>query len=397
MIRREFLIKSGLLSSGAAIAGSSLFASCGTRQNALSKHVIDRVEFGTANFHWPRQAGKNARIGVHGQYHKADYVKLYTNQGATGWGMTRSSELEEKALKESVLGKNVDQLLAPSEGIAERVDQAFDIALHDLAGIILDQPVYRMLGAAGPKENRIYSGMIYLDELEPEDNPAGVDKVLENCRWDYDYGYRQLKVKIGRSGRWYPHDEGLAMDIHIVKMIHEEFGDKIDILVDANDMYSLQDTMDFLKGVEGVPIYWMEEPFPENLEEGRKLKDWMMNNGREDTYYADGERQPDEKVCLQLAGEGKMDVYLADVVGFGFTPWRKLMPTLIDLKMTTSPHSWGTALKTNYNAHIAAGLGNVCTIEGVTCISDEIDFGDYRIIDGKLRISEEPGFGMKLL
>jgi len=341
--------------------------------------------------------GKNARIGIHGQFKKANIVKLFTDQGAMGWGMGSYRESDIEVLKESVLGKTLDQLIIPSEGLVQEVNRAFDLALHDLAGIVLDQPVYQLLGAAGQKEKEVYSGMIYFDELEPEENPAGIEKVMENCRWDYEYGYRQLKVKIGRSGRWYPHDEGLTMDIRIVKMIYEEFGDEVDILVDANDMYSLQDTIDFLKGVEGVPIYWMEEPFPENQEDGRKLKDWMMENGREDTYYADGERQPDFEVCMQLARENKLDVYLPDVVGFGFTPWRKLMPSLIELNMVTSPHAWGALMKTHCAAHISAGLGNVCTIEGVTCLSEEIDFGDYKIVDGKLQVSEKPGFGMKLL
>ena len=84
-----------------------------------------------------------------------------------------------------------------------------DLALHDLMGVILDKPVYQLIGANGTKKTPIYSGMIYFDELEPEDNPAGMDKIIENCQWDIDYGYRQLKVKIGRSGMWYPHDEGL--------------------------------------------------------------------------------------------------------------------------------------------------------------------------------------------
>ncbi len=254
-----------------------------------------------------------------------------------------------------------------------------------------------MLGASGSKEKKIYSGMIYFDELEPEDNPSGIEKVLENCRWDFNYGYRQLKVKIGRSGRWYPHDEGLDMDIRIIKMIYEEFGDKVEILVDANDMYSLQDTIDFLKGVEGIPIYWMEEPFAENLEEGRLLKEWMISNGREDTYYADGEREPDHKVCMQLAKEGKLDVYLTDIVAFGFTPWRKLMPKLKEMNTLTSPHAWGSLLKSHYVAHMAAGLGNVCTLEGVTCFSDEIDFGDYTISEGKMKVSDKPGFGMTFI
>ena len=43
--------------------------------------------------------------------------------------------------------------------------------------------------------------------------------------------------------------------------IHETFGRKgLGILVDANDGYSLQDTIDFFEGVKEVPIYWFEEP-----------------------------------------------------------------------------------------------------------------------------------------
>jgi D-galactarolactone cycloisomerase len=399
MKRRDFIAKSGVLSAGAYMAGSGLLASCTgqSKNRELAKHVIDKVEYGSVNYHWPRHVGKNARIGIHGQHKKANYIKLYTDQGATGWAYGRYGEADKASLMESVLGKNLDQLIVPSEGIGSEVHKAFDLVLHDLAGVILDQPVYKMLGASGPREKEVYSGMIYFDELEPEENPAGIEKVMENCRWDYKYGYRQLKVKIGRSGRWYSHDEGLAMDIRIVKMIYEEFGDEVDILVDANDMYSLQDTIDFLKGVEGIPIYWFEEPFVENLEDGRKLKDWMMANGFEDTYYADGERNPDFDVCMQLAREDKLDVYLPDIAGYGFTPWRKMMPSLKEMNILSSPHAWGSMLKTNYTAHISAGLGNVCTIEGVTCLSDEIDFGDYKIIDGELRVSEDPGFGMKLL
>jgi D-galactarolactone cycloisomerase len=400
MERRTFITQSGLLACGTVLSGTGTIAGCMNpdRNRALSHHTIDRVEFGTAAFHWPRLVGKNARIGVHGQFKEDHYVRIFTDQGAEGWGMAgRYEPGDEESLRLSLLGKGVNLLINPDEGILEGIHPAFDIALHDLAGIIFGQPVYRLIGSAGPTENKIYSGMIYLDELEPEDHPSGIGKVLENCRWDYDYGYRQLKVKIGRSGRWYPHDEGLAMDIRIVKMIHEEFDGRADILVDANDMYSLQDTLDFLKGVEGVPLYWVEEPFVENLAEGRKLKQWMLANGRENTRYADGEREPDLEVCRQLAGEKILDVYLPDVMGFGFTPWQKLMPTLKEMKTQASPHAWGSLLKTHYAAHLSAGLGNVCTLEGVTCFSDEIDFGNYPIVDGKIRVSEDPGFGMKLI
>src|SRR5690606_41518353 len=86
----------------------------------------------------------------------------------------------------------------------------FDIALHDLAGVALNKPVYALLGRDTPFTTKYYSGMIYFDDLEPAHAPRGIDKVLANCRYDYDYGYLQFKLKIGRSHRRMSKNEGLA-------------------------------------------------------------------------------------------------------------------------------------------------------------------------------------------
>jgi len=53
--------------------------------------------------------------------------------------------------------------------------------------------------------------------------------------------------------------------------------------------------------------------------------------------------------------------------------------------MWASPHSFRSRLKTNYNAHMAAACGNVVTIEGVTCISDDIDYGEEKITYEKIK------------
>ena len=123
----------------------------------------------------------------------------------------------------------------------------------------------------------------------------------------------------------------------------------------------------------------------------------MIKNGFEKTFYADGERQPKFDICLELGKDQTMDVFLPDTFGHGFTEWLKLMPKLQEIKMLASPHAWGNRLKPNYTAHLSAGLGNICTIEGVTCLSDDIDYGDYPIVNGKIKVPDSPGFGMKLL
>jgi len=395
MQRRKF-IQTTILGTGSVyLSASDLFAGVnGEKYPQLKKHKITKVERVKYDYHWPRFVGKNARKGNHGQYHKSEAFKLYTDQGAMGWALG-SNKIEDQELHH-LEGQLVSELISPEKGMRSDLSPFVDLALHDLMGVILQKPVYKLLGAKGTKNTPIYSGMIYFDELEPEDNPAGMDKILENCQWDIDYGYQQLKVKIGRSGMWYPHDEGIKKDIEVVKLIQKTFPD-ITLLVDSNDKYTLQDTIDFLEGIGDIPLLWVEEPFTENYEDGKKLRLWMDQNGFKDTLYADGEFKPDHDLCMKMGQEGIMNAYLPDIRSFGFTRWRNLMPQLKEYKMLASPHSFGSMLKTHYNVHIAAACGNVVTIEGVTCISDDIDFGDYKIANGEIQVSDQPGFGMKLL
>ena len=56
-------------------------------------------------------------------------------------------------------------------------------------------------------------------------------------------------------------------------MVYDEYRSKgVDLLVDANNSYTVQDTMTFLEGIKGIPLYWMEEPFQEQVDDGKKLR-----------------------------------------------------------------------------------------------------------------------------
>jgi len=90
------------------------------------------------------------------------------------------------------------------------------------------------------------------------------------------------------------------------------------------------------------------------------------------------------------------DVALMDVIGFGLTAWRRVMPELISLRVQASPHAWGIPLKTLYAAQIAAGLGNVITVEGVPGSTGGADTSGYSLIDGRISVPDGPGFGIPL-
>lgn len=400
MKRRNFL-KLAATASVAAMAPAAAFAEniYGDQKtkNELSYHTIKELRFRTAQLKYPRLVGRNSRLGHHGTGPSLTFCQLTTDKGATGIGLMQGGRKEAESRFPAIQGKTVADLFAPAAGTLKEADYVFDACLHDLAGVILSKPVYALIsGKDIPILTSCYSGMIYFDEMDPAEKPAGLSKILENCLYDYNHGYRQLKVKIGRGGKWMSKDEGLKTDIAVTRLIYDNFPD-CDILVDGNDAFTFDYFIEYLKGVEDIPLFWIEEPFRETRDDYAKLKKWCLDHGRRNTLLGDGEANPDRELNFSLGQEGLLDVYLEDVMGYGFTSWRKLMPKLKGMGMMASPHSWGDFVKTCYSAHLAAAYGNTPTIEGVTCFSADLDFSAYKLERGRMHPNTTPGFGIRFL
>ncbi len=385
---RDLAASAALLAPGAARGAAE--------GGELGKHKIAAIETRKVAQPWPRLVGKNARLDVHGRGPRPEIAILKTDQGASGWGMIRGDAQAARKLEAALVGKSVAEAFDPATGTRPAF-KALDIPLHDLAGVILGQPVWKLIGGGKePVTPKIYSGMIYFDDLEPADKPRGIDILLEECRRDRDYGYRQVKIKIGRGAKWMEAAAGLRRDIEAVRAIAKAFPD-CEILVDANNGYDVATAIRFLEGIEGIPLFWFEEPFHEKPDDWRKLHAWMKEHGFGKTYRADGEYAPDRAALDLLGREGVVNLRLEDILDLGFTKWRVFLPDLAKRGIAASPHAWGAGLKTVYTGHLAAGLGNTPTIEGVTCGEEEVSLGDNRIVDGRFRASSAPGFGLKLV
>jgi L-alanine-DL-glutamate epimerase-like enolase superfamily enzyme len=312
MDRRRFI------SRAVTIAAASAFYRCsgnavGKTDDSvlLSDHTIKSIETAWIKYSYPRHVGRNATRGVHGTGPSYQIRIIRTNQGASGFAESTESDNDIDHLKSKIFGKRVDEVFHPEQGILDISLKPFDLALHDLAGKILDKPVYKMLGNQGTILNDCYSGMIYFDDIEPLENSPGIEKVLENCQYDYDMGYRQFKIKIGRGHKWMEAKAGLARDIEITKAIHERFPD-VTLLVDGNNGFTPEVFIQYMEGIEDVPLLWIEEPFQENQEGLQKLSAFLDNHKRE-TYIAEGEAGFNKEFLLNLAAEKLVDVFIPDI------------------------------------------------------------------------------------
>lgn len=367
-----------------------------TFDKTLTQHTIDKVSFYRFRARYPRLHGKNARLSYHGFGGEVTVARIYTDQGASGWGELSASLSEAKAAAERITGRCLTDVFSAGTGILDDGLKSLDIPLHDLAGVILGIPVSRMLSETASPRIRVYDGAIYMNDIIPEDRPQGVEQVLADCAYDYALGHRTLKIKIGRGSIWMEHDAGLARDIEVVRRIHEAFPDA-GLMVDANDGYSVEDAFSFLEGIGDAPIIWFEEPFREEEGANRRLREYL-NVYRPRTMIADGESMTDIALLRDLAGKGLLDVWQPDVCGHGFTAWRKLMQEIEAKGYLASPHAWGNVVKTHYCAHLAAAYPHhIPYIESVLGESEGVDYGGYTLQNGVMTLPQKPGFGMDLL
>ena len=244
----------------------------------LGRHTVTKIDYLYPRARYPRIHGKNAIKGYHGFGGTVEIAKIHTDLGAAGWASLCRKTDTARGQERLILGKKLTEIFDPETGILSDGYIAFDIALHDLAGRILNIPVCQMINPDSAEYVRVYDGAIYMNDIIPEDRPFGLEFILENCRQDYEAGYRDMKIKIGRSHQWMEHDTGIKRDIQVVRAIHSAFPD-VRLLVDANDGYSLEDCFSFLEGIRGIPLYWFEEPFREEEAANREYSCMVTGYG----------------------------------------------------------------------------------------------------------------------
>ncbi|HUT88565.1 MAG TPA: twin-arginine translocation signal domain-containing protein [Thermoguttaceae bacterium] len=174
-----------------AATGGDLDKAAAARE--LVAHRIAKITARQVRDRFPRSIGPNSRgrpVGGGGSYQVRTIV---TDKGAEGWAMCY---LPDEAVQKFV-GMRVGDLFDVENGAAEEAG-ALDKALHDLAGNISNLPVWKLIGAAGPRATLLSSGAIYMEDVWPRDAPRGIPAVLAACRQDYDAGYRAFKLKSPR-------------------------------------------------------------------------------------------------------------------------------------------------------------------------------------------------------
>ena len=138
-----------------------------------------------------------------------------------------------------------------------------DIALWDIKGKLLGQPVYMLLG--GPVQEKIpaYASCLCCS-IEPE-------KVKKRVKGLVKQGYTATKWFV-REG---PQDgpEGERRNVELVKTIRDAGGPDMMIMIDAWNSWDVPYTMKMADMLSDFDPYWFEEPvMPDMIESSARLR-----------------------------------------------------------------------------------------------------------------------------
>ena len=356
--------------------------------DALSAHRIVSLQTVQAEVRFPDTIGKNAAHHGIGASLQTQIRVLVTDGGVVGWGHSLSKSI----VPDLVVGHRVSDLFDPASGTKNSDVLALDFALQDLAGKILNVPVYKMIDQLARPEVQLYYGSVDMLDLG-QSVQAGTRTLIRRCDKIYEQGYRSFKLKIGRGFRWMTREDGLKRDIEITRMLSRRFQD-CRMLVDANDGFSYEDCVSYLKAVADCSIFWMEEPFPENEKDLESLRTFLYRDGL-DTLIADGETAYNVDSVMRLSKLGLIDVALMDIGKLGLTEWRSLAQNLLRNGTALAPHTCCNPLKIIYASHLAAGFASEIPIESFSATCNVID-KQFENPTGELfRLSDLPGFGIQ--
>lgn len=127
-----------------------------------------------------------------------------------------------------------------------------DIALWDLKGKLLGQPIYKLLGGAWRTELPFYSSVGGNQDTTVEETVARVER-----RWRNE---QPAAIKIRLDGDRTRQDYDIPGDIAKVKAIRKLVGDDLPLAFDANNQYSVGGAMRVGRVLEDLGYAWFEEP-----------------------------------------------------------------------------------------------------------------------------------------
>lgn len=262
---------------------------------------------------------------------------------------------------------------------------AIDIALWDIKGQHMKQPVFMLLGGRTKESIPSYYSRLYTRDLDKLQHEAAHYKQL---------GFTGMKLRCG-----YPITEGTAgmkKNVEMMKVVRETVGDDVDVMVEAYMGFNLSYAKRFLKSLEPYHPRWVEELLlPDEIHNFAELKK------NTDIPISGGEHEFTRYGFHDLLQSRALDIFQFDTnrVG-GFTEAQKICAMAHVHGIEVIPHGGQM-----HNLHVvmssfASPMAEYFPKTEVE-VGNELFWyifdGEAEAVDGKLQLDDNrPGMGLTL-
>jgi galactonate dehydratase len=327
-------------------------------------------------------------------------VEVTTDEGIVGWG-EGLARYAPKAYAELVHGLLAPVLLGEDPFHVERLWQkmfrvftgkaggvliealaAVDIALWDIMGKALGQPVHRLLGGMGRSHVAAYASSIAW---------ASDEVAVEQTRKALAQGFRLIKVKIGA-----PVEKAIAR----CRLVRETVGDAAKVCADANWIFDVDEALVLGRAMHELGYFWLEEPIvPEDVAGYRRLREKL------DIRLAAGESEHHAFGARDLIASRAVGVIQPDVArSGGFTETRRIAYLAHAFHVAYAPHVGASgAVCAAASLHLAAAMPNFLTFECMTFenplrlrLTKEVPGDPDALVDGMAAVPQGPGLGIEV-
>ncbi len=345
--------------------------------------------------------GQNVRLGI-GRAVKRDavLVKVTTEDGVIGWGEAHHgrcpgaiAKLIDTTMAELVIGmdamnvvgvwQRVYQMQLSSHGMGYAAAMALsglDLALWDIRAKVAGWPLYKMLGGAS-KPIKAYAGGISLGWQAPE-------SLAEEAQGYIAQGYRAVKLRVGDN----PRD-----DIARATAVRKAVGDHIEIMVDANTAYTLDDVRRVMPAYDDLQIGWLEEPFS-----ALDYRAYQMAASMGSTPLAAGENHFTRFEFNRLIEDRAVSFVQPDLSKTGgVTETMRIAGMTHAWKLSFNPHTSATGINMAATINVLASVEDPGYFEGDVAkhnpFRDEVGGIPYKLDkDGCVQPSDIPGLGVEI-
>lgn len=255
-------------------------------------------------------------------------------------------------------------------GIAVLAVAAVDIAIWDLKAKLANMPLYRMLGGTRDRVLVYNTDGGWLNHT--------VDQLVAETQNIVKAGFRGTKIKVGK--------EDPAEDVERIAAVREVLGPHRNLMVDANERFTVAEAIKRAHMWEPYNLFWFEEPLP-----AEDILGHASVRAHTSIPIALGESLFSRFQFRDYIATGGASILQPDACRCGgITEWLKIAHMAECHNIQVSPH-----FVMELHLPLVAAIPNGLFVEYIPSL-DPILTEPLTLVNGCFQVSESPGLGIAI-